>query len=48
MEHTLPHFWRMVLENKVGLIVMLTKLRERKANVNSGGRMMFLAPEIKL
>lgn len=29
LDHTIPHFWQMVLENKVGLIVMLTKLKEK-------------------
>ena len=29
LKHTCPHFWRMVVENNVQLIVMLTKLKER-------------------
>ncbi len=32
MEHTSPHFWQMVLENEVRLVVMLTKLKERVEN----------------
>ena len=37
MEHTCPHFWRMVMDNKVKLIVMLTKVKERKVNNNNAG-----------
>ncbi len=36
MEHTCPHFWQMVFENRVHLVVMLTKLKERKPSENPG------------
>jgi protein tyrosine phosphatase len=34
LPNSVPHFWQMVLENNVQLIVMLTKLSECK---KSGG-----------
>ncbi len=36
LEHTCPHFWQMVAENEVNLIVMLTKLKERAQQQNHG------------
>ena len=43
MDHTKSHFWQMVWENKVHLVVMLTKLKERKQGGTGGGELNIMS-----